>query len=221
MKGAIAHNRTTGAATGSAAALTAETMMKMARASAGLALISVTKVRVSGPKTRAAVAAAVSHSSRRRRVNTRRTSVRAMAWSIEAVVLARKTICSVTRAMSVFTSPQWTRETARFRRPRASHTAASALRSSSGISAAASATSVQIHAGAGSTVQASSSAASVAGAIRLRRRLSKSFQREMSGSRLRSSPPRIGTTGKSHHSSCQSPRTQRCSRRVWASMLEG
>ena len=43
----------------------------------------------------------------------------------------------------------------------------------------------------------------------------------MSGRRLRSSPPRDGTNGNSQSRICQSPRTQRCWRRAWASTLDG
>ena len=51
----------------------------------------------------------------------------------------------------------------------------------------------------GRTVQPRRSTASVAGAIRLRRRLSRIFQRAMSGRRLRCRPVRDGTNGNSHH----------------------
>jgi len=73
----------------------------------------------------------------------------------------------------------------------------------------------------GRTVQPRSRSATVAGAIRLRRRLSRIFQREMSGRRLRCGPVFDGTNGKSHHRICQSPRTQRCWRLACASTLDG
>jgi hypothetical protein len=74
----------------------------------------------------------------------------------------------------------------------------------------------------GTHVHTASSSATVAGGTRLRRRLSKIFQREMSGSRLRSRrPERVGTSGKSQRRICQSPRTQRCWRRACASTVEG
>ena len=74
----------------------------------------------------------------------------------------------------------------------------------------------------GRNSQAAKRSAIVAGGITLRRRLSKIFQREMSGRRLRSQvPPRVGTKGNSHVRICQSPRTQRRCRRAWASTLEG
>ena len=60
-----------------------------------------------------------------------------------------------------------------------------------------------------------------AGASRLRRRLSKILKRLMSGSRLRPKPVRVLTQGKSQPRICQSPRTQRCSRRACARTLAG
>ena len=63
----------------------------------------------------------------------------------------------------------------------------------------------------GSQVQARNNKVTVAGAIRLRRRLSKIFHREMSGRELRARPePRVGTHGNNQSRICQSPRTQRC-----------
>jgi hypothetical protein len=92
---------------------------------------------------------------------------------------------------------------------------------SSGKPSTASAARVQPSGEPGSQVHAEASNATSPGATRLRRRLSKIFQRLMSGSRLRSRPCRVGTTGSSHDRICQSPRTQRCWRRAWASTLEG
>jgi hypothetical protein len=74
----------------------------------------------------------------------------------------------------------------------------------------------------GRRLQAVNRSATVAGGTRLRRRLSKIFQREMRGRRLRcQAPPRVGTNGNSHRRICQSPRTQRRRRRAWARRLEG
>ena len=47
------------------------------------------------------------------------------------------------------------------------------------------------------------------------------FQRAIAGKRLRVSPRRDGTSGNSQKRICQSPRTQRCWRRAWASTLPG
>ena len=73
----------------------------------------------------------------------------------------------------------------------------------------------------GRTVQPRRSTATVTGAIRLRRRLSRIFQRDTSGRRLRCRPVGDGTKGKSHHRICQSPRTQRCWRLACARTLDG
>ena len=73
----------------------------------------------------------------------------------------------------------------------------------------------------GSTVQPATSSASSVGATRLRRRLSRIFQRPMSGSGLRLRPRRDGTNGNSQNRICQSPRIQRCCRRACDSTLDG
>ena len=73
----------------------------------------------------------------------------------------------------------------------------------------------------GRNVQAATSRATFAGATRLRRRLSKILNREIRDKRLRMRPERLGTHGKSQRRICQSPRTQRCSRREWARTLAG
>ena len=65
----------------------------------------------------------------------------------------------------------------------------------------------------GNTVQPPTASAKSDGATRLRRRLSRIFQRLMSGRRLRATPRRDGTTGSSQNRICQSPRTHRCWRR--------
>ena len=55
------------------------------------------------------------------------------------------------------------------------------------------------------------------GSTRLRRRLSRIFHREMVLMGLATNlPDSSGTRPKSHCAICQSPRTQRCLRRVWA-----
>ena len=61
-------------------------------------------------------------------------------------------------------------------------------------------------------------ARSSSGLVRLRRRLSKIFQRSIGGERARHAPSRrpTGTLEKSHGRSCQSPRTHRCMRRAYA-----
>ena len=73
----------------------------------------------------------------------------------------------------------------------------------------------------GSPSHAAAKSASKEGATRLRRRLSKIFQRLISGKVLRAVPSRVFTRKNNQPSSCQSPRTQRWARRAWASTLEG
>ena len=63
--------------------------------------------------------------------------------------------------------------------------------------------------------------ASSVGVTRLRRRLSRIFQRPISGSGLRLRPWRDGTNGNSQNRICQSPRIQRCWRRACVRTLDG
>ncbi len=84
-----------------------------------------------------------------------------------------------------------------------------------------SAIAIQNQCGPGSTVQPATSIARSRGVTRLRRRLSRIFQRPMSGSEFRLMPWRDGTNGNSQKRICQSPRIQRCCRRACASTLEG
>ena len=65
----------------------------------------------------------------------------------------------------------------------------------------------------GSTVQPATRNTTCAISLRLRRRLSKIFQRESRLRRLRSNPSGPGTLRVSHCSNCQSPRIHRCLRR--------
>src|SRR5579862_4824926 len=74
----------------------------------------------------------------------------------------------------------------------------------------------------GSISQPTSSTAKVATSERLRRRLSKICQREIALNGFGTSLPNdSGTRGKSHRPICQSPRTQRCFRRLYALTCEG
>ena len=73
----------------------------------------------------------------------------------------------------------------------------------------------------GSTIHPAMSSASSAGATRLRRRLSRIFQRPIAVSGLRLRPRRDGTNGNSQNRICQSPRTHRCWRRACDSTLDG
>ena len=63
----------------------------------------------------------------------------------------------------------------------------------------------------GRTVHAATSSTTSDGGIRLRRRLSRIFQREIAGSRLAHDAPLVSRhRGQSQRTICQSPRTQRC-----------
>ncbi len=221
IPGAASQSASTGSAAGSAEGRAAATSARPATAAAGLAHIARAKVRGPRRAPRAVLAAAVSHSRRRRRV-TMRTRVTPMACAISAASLARKASCRAARARALSISPPAPRRKTghgcRRRGP------ASAVRSSGRTGKASAAATPAVHTAGfpGSTVQASARSAAVPGAARLRRRLSKIFQRAISGRRLRSSrPPRVATHGKSQSRICQSPRTQRWRRRAWVSTLAG
>ena len=81
---------------GSAAGRTSSTISSVATASSGLAAIPRRNARHCAGPLRAALAAAVSHSSRRRRVTTRRTRVIAIACSRSLASFAMKASCSPT-----------------------------------------------------------------------------------------------------------------------------
>ena len=104
-------------------------------------------------------------------------------------------------------------------------------RMTSGMANVSSARQHHSHGEPGRTVQASASKTTTAGAARLRRRLSSTFQRSSAGSGFRRNggedgdaaavhlfSPGVcrgaGTVGKTQRAICQSPRTQRCSRRA-------
>ncbi|MEO7154369.1 MAG: hypothetical protein ABI054_06950 [Planctomycetota bacterium] len=53
-----------------------------------------------------------------------------------------------------------------------------------------------------------------AGAVKLRRRLSKIFHLLINGNVFLAKPWRVGAMGNNHARICQSPRTQRCWRRA-------
>ena len=73
---------------------------------------------------------------------------------------------------------------------------------------------VQIGPAFGSMVHPASSHASVSTGVMLRRMLSSIFQRDTGASGLTPRPRGPGISDTSHGRSCQSPRSQRCSRRV-------
>src|SRR6267154_1183184 len=82
--------------------------------------------------------------------------------------------------------------------------------------------SVQYNALPGNSSQPQSSITNVAVSVRLRRRLSKIFQREMMDSGLGTIlPKKLGTFGSSQNTICQSPRTQRCFLLLNALICEG
>ena len=82
MSGAAAHNASTGAEAASAPGRIRITSATPPRAMSGLETISVMKTPRRGGPPRWALAAAVSHSSRRTFVIPMRTSVTAIAWTI-------------------------------------------------------------------------------------------------------------------------------------------
>ena len=103
--GAMNHNSRNGTAEGKLSRCVADTTNVRTPAMIGLAIMPPTN-RSSArppriPAARAAVAAAVSHSSRRRRVTVRRTNVKTIAWRVchawyARNVTLRKTCASVT-----------------------------------------------------------------------------------------------------------------------------
>ena len=173
------------------------------------------------PPSRAALAAAVSHSSKRRCVTPRRTSVIVMACSRSYASWAMKVSCSPKRAAAVFSIlDRHAKEDAP--RPPAPRTAQDLECLGDGGKRRRRQPEGRPYAAwPGRSVQPSTRRVSVAGGTRLRRRLSRIFHRAMSGRRFRVTPVRDGTKGNSHHRICQSPRTHRCWRRACARTLEG
>ena len=224
MTGAIVHKRRNGAAAGRAPGSRAARTKAIAAAIIGLAAISTTNRRSPCPTTPAALAAvvaAVSHSSILRFVTTRRTRVTAIACAVSKAWKARKVTvrptCASAVAMSLRRLPRKTGIDCA--RPGPTRRRASTGRSCD--AATPMTVSVQNQRGPGSTVHPAISSASSVGATRLRRRLSRIFQRPMTGRVFRCSPWRDGTNGNSHRRICQSPRIQRCCRRAWESTLDG
>ena len=178
-------------------------------------------VRPSTVDRRTATLAAVSHSSRRRCVMTRRISVRMMACPISHAWYGSSISDRIACANEV------SRSSARRRSSTASgcrshgNVRRRARVSSTGVPRTTSVSVVQNHGRPGRVVQPSTSRPRRAGASRLRRRLSRIFQRLIRGRWLRSTPPVDGTHGNSHHRICQSPRTHRRCRRACASTVAG
>src|SRR3984893_9802497 len=82
--------------------------------------------------------------------------------------------------------------------------------------------SVQYNALPGNSSHPQSSITNVAVSVRLRRRLSRIFHREIIEIGLGTIlPKKLGTFGSSQNTICQSPRTQRCFLRLNALMCEG
>src|ERR1700676_4841987 len=72
---------------------------------------------------------------------------------------------------------------------------------------------VQIHAGQMGIIHDSTNNSTKAGGTRLRRRLSRIFQRDNADSEFLMRPPNgLGVQGDAHIAICQSPRIQRCRR---------
>ena len=141
------------------------------------------------------VCAAVVHSRRCLRVIPVRTSTRTIASTTTADSCARNAIASSHRPVCA----------ARRRRSRTMPGTTGATRSAS--------TPTVHHTGEpGSHVQPDTSKTRAAGLVRLRRRLSKIFQRSILDSAFCVERSRVGTCGNNHRTSCQSPRTHRCRR---------
>src|SRR5579885_289122 len=91
-----------------------------------------------------------------------------------------------------------------------------------GMTIAPSTIAVQQAAFCGAKNHAPANSATEADSVRLRRRLSAIFQREMADKELGTILPwRSGTREKSQRSTCQSPRIQRCLRRLNALIVDG
>ena len=159
--------------------------------------------------------AAVSHSSRRSRVTRRRTNARPTASSDTSIwcarsVSVRKTVKLVAKrlpkaSLAILGRPA---KTARVSpKPNSTHAGTKRIQ----IAA-------RVHRkGWSVTNQPNKNSAKVAGSTRLRRRLSRIFQRETREIGLGTrAPDSSGTRSVSHSTICQSPRSQRCFRRPYA-----
>ena len=203
---------------------TARIATAMAPAMIGLAAISATNPRTpcpTRPAALAAVVAAVSHSSIRRFVTTRRTSVTPMACAASHAWNARNITLRNTCARAVTASRRRLRRNTGIDCARPGPTSSRPRTGRSCDAATPIAAIVQNQRAPGSTVHPATSKSSSVGDTRLRRRLSKIFQRPMSGTGFRLRPRCDGTNGNSQKRICQSPRTQRCCRRACESTLDG
>ena len=165
------------------------------------------------PRSPSSASAAVSHSSRCSRVNTRRNIVRTTASSDNRVWCASRVRVSSTlkfdakRLLTASRAIRRSRATsARTRpKPRSNHAGTNKMQIVAMVQ----------RMGWRITSQPNKSNAKVAGSTRLRRRLSKIFQRETSEIGFRTfTPASSGTRSVSHSTICQSPRSQRCLRRL-------
>ena len=144
-----------------------------------------------------------------------RTRVRAIASTSTRARSARKTIDSRTcpAAAGTLSRQRFSPSSDRLRTLPSSVPITSC---NSGSAGTASAASVQSQGEPGRTVQPRASSKTRAGGTRLRRRLSRIFQRSMVGKGFGACPPAVGTRRPIQGRICQSPRTQRCSRRAYA-----
>ena len=183
--GAAAQSASRALAAGNAPGRTTTTSRSVASASRGLARIPERNAdTVTGPP-RAALAAVVSHSRRRRRVTPNRTSVMPIACVRSQASFAMKVSCRPARAASVRKSSILERRKLRHGCPRRGPLMTTCSRNISGRASAANAIRVQTTGRPGRSTQPARSSSSVAGGTTLRRRLSRIFQRAIIGSRLR------------------------------------
>ena len=210
MNGAANQSAMTGAAGHSACGFIVSTITRAIAAVSGLAAICRTNTRARGRPARPALAAAVSHSSKRRCVTPRRITVTPMACSMSAACVARNATCRTARAVAVLNSSPAPARKARQLSRGAGPPSVANTHITRGSMIGARIMAVHATELPGSNDQLSSNAATVTGAMTLRRRLSRIFHRAISGSRLRCTPVRAGTNGKSHQRICQSPLTHRC-----------
>ncbi len=193
-------------------------------AATGLATISTKRVRTPRsprrPEANEATEAAVSHSSRRLRVSTRRTSVSTIAWTISLGVVGQEGQADE-RLGQVGAERLEARADEHAERLLAAALEHAEQREQGGERQHRERRRAPGPGRLGEERERAANHARYAGASRLRRRLSKILKRLISGSRLRSKPVRVRTQGSSQPRICQSPRTQRCRRRACARTLAG
>ncbi len=163
------------------------------------------------PPRRRAVAAAVVHSSMCRRVRYIRSRVRTMASTASQASIGTRSRLNNQRAACIASPGAAAHSDA----PPNAPTSAPSAPVSTGVAEISTPTAVQATGEPGKRHQAPRKNSSMAGAYRLRRMLSRIFQRSRADSRLGTRvPSAAGTRLPSQGSNCQSPRIQRCWRQI-------